>query len=229
MATTFATFKSDVRSLLGRSTDSSEALSATRIGQWVNEAQKQIAWDNPRLRILNVVDDSAWTVVEGQYSYALGDLANTCQAVLGLWFVDGTKNVYQLKPWVGGIKYWKKQVFPDLLIGQNNGLSHYQRWGDNLQLNSLPTATDAATAVIAIEYAKAVTDMSGDSDTPTLTDFDLAITYKALSMGLATPLVNKPQIAAQYEAIANDTIMKRVKSERSIDVSNRNPYQGPSY
>jgi hypothetical protein len=214
---TFSDLKDEVRELLGHGSDVN-LISDTRVGNWVNMAQRQIVRLNPGLRDTYIRDATSLTVATSTYSYALSGLVYDVAHIRSLFYSKATATIvyYRIKPYKGGSEKWNDEIYPGLLNGDTGDLDYYCRKGNSLELSSVPTATQNAAKLI-IEYDRLPPIMTGEDESPVLVDFDLAIVYMSMAIALDSPVLDKAQQSEIMLAKANRYIAERKKGERQYE------------
>jgi len=132
----FTELIAEVQDLMVRSADT-ELITSTRVGIWVNEAQRRIVRKFPGLRDVNTVSRVWLAADEWEYSLSTA-LGYIPISILGIRWEQRTQKIHhRLNPYPGGREFWDRDFpyIPDRGTGQ---AEYYFLRGNTLELDIAP-------------------------------------------------------------------------------------------
>ena len=185
----FTELISEVRTLLGKGSDTN-LVTTDRVGRWLNDAQRKIVRENPGLRDVHVLDETAFWITSSTYKYELSGLTYDIAHLRRFWCHDpGYKKHYRIDPVPGGNEYWDAHLGDPSYSASGGYPTYYFRRGEVLELNCIPNSNMvvlAVTGATGTDASPSVISSSGSFEDLTLTGKSAYITGTNVTGGYYT-------------------------------------------
>jgi len=227
MALNFGELVDELQAELGGDTS---VVTDTRAKRWINAAIRHIAWEYPALRDIHVLDKTTLACQSGVYEYDLNVFRDKpVGRIISVRYIDTTEgNFWRLEMHVGGLESWDR-LYPYLPDYDTGPPKEYVQRANTLEVCPVP-GDDELHGRFWLEYGQAPRDMSDDTDTPVLRDFDEEIIQTAKWLALHFKSVNDASLAvlaANQRRLVDELLERRWEAEKPIDTIDQMVDYGP--